>query len=592
LASSFLDRLELQQNSSLFLPNRPPFFTYFLKTVAKMITDVVFDTPIGGEYKRNNRSTRQKSLRCFPSCGIKGHVPGGFCGLPLKVTIEVARESNDLDFDVKNYLFIAEIRPVSQPRISAAMSISEADLLRQIRTKEKSETYGELFQADSTIHVEHLSGDIWQVELTFNSHHCSWDYAWKSNRWSGPQEQHVVDIIILKTASASEHRVVSSRPSNPFVVSSSHKKPQKTSQVKVEGEDETICLPTKNKNISRIAAGGVDDEDERVQFTTAKTSFNLASRVTRELRCSDDNKALILTPIQPEDAAEASAAATLIALMSGTSSSDAAAAPTAQKEKKSSASPEKRPQKRSRTEGVPMSQQLMDMRAAYPYRYPYPVGLGRGPASSASEGMPPFWGAYPFPSPYPYPSDGATNYAHGLPFPCYPYLMNQTPDLHYMHHCPDPYQPGLRFDHSSTLSSHSDIDGMQGEVEEAGEGEDREDREVRPVEVAAVVGEDSDGSPTSSAKHIPVAIAKPVLMAVAASVQGERRAAASAKRAQSLMSSGLNGSGDVPHTRWDGRIRDAPSVPLIPSLLTSVGADRAFAAESEARVDTRPHSLV
>lgn len=41
-----------------------------------MITGLNFDTQIAEFYLRNNRSTRQKSLRCFPSCGIKGHISG------------------------------------------------------------------------------------------------------------------------------------------------------------------------------------------------------------------------------------------------------------------------------------------------------------------------------------------------------------------------------------------------------------------------------------------------------------------------------------------------------------------------------------
>ena len=552
-----------------------------------MITDVVFDTPIGGEYKRNNRSTRQKSLRCFPSCGIKGHVPGGFCGLPLKVTIEVTKESSDLDFDARNYLFIAEIRPVSQPRISAATSISEADLLRQIRTKEKSETYGELFQADSNIHVEPLSGETWQVELTFNSHHCSWDYAWKSNRWSGPQEQHVVDIIVLKTASASEYRVVSSKPSSPFVVSSSHKKPQKTNQVKGEGEeDEAICLPTKSKSASRTVVGAVDeddDDDERIQFTNTKMNYNHTVRPpTRELRCSDDKTEFIFTPCQPQGVAEETAAATLMMLMSGTStkkpaataSSDAAAAPTSRKEKKPT-SPEKRPPaKRSRTGDVPVPQQLMDLRMSYPYPYLYPVGPGGGPVSSAGEGFPPLWGAYPYPV--------GTNFAPPLPFP-YPYLLSQPPDSHYMYHIPEPLRnhylpPG----YNGALSSHSESE-EEAEVEE---GNDREGRPVQEV-AAAVVGDDSDGSPTSSARHIPIAIAQPVAAAVSAGPAGERRTAKSAKRAPIPSSNGPNGSRDVLHTAWDGVIRAAPTVSHVPSLRTTGSENRATSSSDHPKVNAR-----
>ena len=207
-----------------------------------MISSIAFETSIGPEYKRNNRSTRQKSLRCFPACGIKGHVTGGFCGLPLKVTVDITRESSTLEFNPDDYRFIAEIRPVSQPRISREKSIVENVLIRQIRSKyEKNEANGEIFQAD-TVTVLSTTGKQAEVELVFNSQHCSWDYSWKSNRWSGPQEQHVVDIIALRNVSATDIRVVSFSSSPPFVVSSSHKKPVKSNQIKDEDDEENICL--------------------------------------------------------------------------------------------------------------------------------------------------------------------------------------------------------------------------------------------------------------------------------------------------------------------------------------------------------------
>jgi hypothetical protein len=208
-----------------------------------MINSITFDTPIGTDYKRNNRSTRQKSLRCFPTCGVKGHVTGGFCGRPLKVVVELARETTSIDVKIEDYRFIAEIRPVSQPGVSKVKSIKEDDLQRQIRSKyEKHEANGEIFQADSA-NILSMSGKVAEVELTFNSQHCSWDYSWKSNRWSGPQEQHVVDIIVLRSTSGNDTKVVSFASSSPFVVSSSHKKPVKTNHIKEDDDEEGICLP-------------------------------------------------------------------------------------------------------------------------------------------------------------------------------------------------------------------------------------------------------------------------------------------------------------------------------------------------------------
>jgi hypothetical protein len=184
-----------------------------------MIGSIQFETPIGPSYLRNNRSTRQKSLRCFPSCGLKGHVVGGFCGLPLRVSLGINIEKDAEKLNTEAYIFIAEIRPLATPRMSAEAKINKTDLFSQLRNKyEKGgKVTGELFQADSVV-LQTTSDSFAQVDLTFNSQHCSWDYAWKSNRWRGPQELHVVDIIVLKSISPDKFSVVSYSSSTPFVV--------------------------------------------------------------------------------------------------------------------------------------------------------------------------------------------------------------------------------------------------------------------------------------------------------------------------------------------------------------------------------------
>ena len=85
-----------------------------------MISECVFTTPLALSYLRNNRSTRQKSLRCFPSCSRKGHVIGGFCGVPLCVDIKLSKtttQSENRKIEYDEYIFIAEIRPISSPRL-------------------------------------------------------------------------------------------------------------------------------------------------------------------------------------------------------------------------------------------------------------------------------------------------------------------------------------------------------------------------------------------------------------------------------------------------------------------------------------------
>jgi len=398
-----------------------------------MITSVTFDTAIGGDYKRNNRSTRQKSLRCFPSCGIKGHVTGGFCGLPLKVTIEITRESNVPEFVPEDYRFIAEIRPVSQPRISGAKHILEADLLRQIRSKyEKNEANGELFQADN-INVVSSSSSGTEMELTFNSQHCSWDYSWKSNRWSGPQEQHVVDIIALKSISALDTRVVSFVSSTPFVVSSSHKKPVKTNQIKDEDDEETICLPAKARRANGRTDVRVDEGPSRLSSMNTSTltmiqnadirgAFEQPRR--RQLVMSADGKTLEFAeqkrslPSEEEEPTDQETlhegAMSLLQLAAKASSHAPVQAPTAapalvpeaqsavRKDKKTAEAAHKRV--KVEEAAAPDMHHPYGYHAYPPYQYP---------------GYPPF-PPYPYPYPYPPPPGDDGGEGSSLSTPHYP----------------------------------------------------------------------------------------------------------------------------------------------------------------------------
>ena len=67
-------------------------------------------------------------------------------------------------------------------------------------------------------------GDESVIELTFNGNQCSYDYSWKSNRWSGPDVTHVIDIVAMKNASENEFQITSHCISEPFVIASSRKK--------------------------------------------------------------------------------------------------------------------------------------------------------------------------------------------------------------------------------------------------------------------------------------------------------------------------------------------------------------------------------
>jgi len=205
-----------------------------------MLTSITFDTPIAESYLRNNRSTRQKSLRCFPTCSAKGHVSGGFCGVPLKVSLELTTSDN-----IDEFLFAAEIRTLKEPKLSGSKYVLKDQVFSQIRTRfEKSTTEnGELFVGVVT--DLHSANGVYKMQLEFNTQHCSWDYAWKSNRWSGPMEQHVVDIMAIRANTNDNDmycEITDSAVSSSFIILSSHKKPTKPNGAG------TMCEPTSNSS--------------------------------------------------------------------------------------------------------------------------------------------------------------------------------------------------------------------------------------------------------------------------------------------------------------------------------------------------------
>ena len=239
-----------------------------------MISIISFETPIADKYYRNNRSTRQKSLRCFPSCGVKGHVTGGFCGLPLRVKVKFSYQksaemngSNNIESssyvnsDLGQYVFMAEVRTSIEKKLSSIFSISKTNLIEKIRTKFDSRTNsdGEIFMADVEVIDECKDGSI--LILQFNSQQCSWDYSWRSNRWSGPNATHVIDIIALKKFDE-DFIISSSGSSSPFVIISSHKKYKAKDN---DGVLENCCLYQENSN--SYDSGSMIDEQVSVKLT-------------------------------------------------------------------------------------------------------------------------------------------------------------------------------------------------------------------------------------------------------------------------------------------------------------------------------------
>ena len=200
------------------------------------ITELKFLKPFSESYLRNNRSTGQKSLRCFPQCATKGHRRSGFCGDQLEATAIIVKNLGDGDDWLCRISVVGEIRPSSDQGISSQNKISRERLLHDLRDIRSAKIGGELILGEMrTIHED---AETAFVAITFNAERHSWDYSWKSNRWSGVINSHVVDVILVQSLSSvlqtrnstagskclcDDLDIYSSACSTTFLVLSSHK---------------------------------------------------------------------------------------------------------------------------------------------------------------------------------------------------------------------------------------------------------------------------------------------------------------------------------------------------------------------------------
>lgn len=148
-----------------------------------------------------------------------GHRYGAFCGDSLNATVNFRANSS-----IDNYRFVAEMRPLYEPKLSCRSSVAKVDVISQIRMKEeKSRTKigGYLYEAE--VKIVSRKGDYTVLDLSFNTIKCSWDYMWKSHRWSGPDTEHVVNIIVFEDVPGPDFLVTSDCISSSFRVASSHK---------------------------------------------------------------------------------------------------------------------------------------------------------------------------------------------------------------------------------------------------------------------------------------------------------------------------------------------------------------------------------
>ena len=200
-----------------------------------IMTDLKFTVPFSISYLRNNRSSGQKSLRCFPHCTEKGHIASGFCGDHLEATATIKKDAKFGTDWLDRITVVGEIRPFSDQGISSGKKVSRRKLIKELRDiTGGTKTGGELQLG--VMKVLHEDDHIAKVSISFNADKHSWDYSWKSNRWSGVNNSHVVDVVLVESHTYmrdnsadcdddDDLEVFSSACGDTFLILSSHKSP-------------------------------------------------------------------------------------------------------------------------------------------------------------------------------------------------------------------------------------------------------------------------------------------------------------------------------------------------------------------------------
>ena len=194
--------------------------------------ELQFDDNFDGEqFRRNNRSTGQKSLRCFPRCCGHGHQAQGFCGTPIYAIATLQKTS----VPIERVMIVGEIRPESEPGLAlfVGQQLPKQDILECIRSGSKTKTTTnatkfELLPGEFRVLSE--DAESYSVGIVINEAMSSYDYSWKSNRWASGTVTHVVDVIAVSDDALGNNEpgphtitVLTSGSSAPFVVASTKK---------------------------------------------------------------------------------------------------------------------------------------------------------------------------------------------------------------------------------------------------------------------------------------------------------------------------------------------------------------------------------
>mmetsp|Transcript_21948 Transcript_21948/g.37033 ORF Transcript_21948/g.37033 Transcript_21948/m.37033 type:complete len:334 (-) Transcript_21948:535-1536(-) len=239
---------------------------------------------IKSEYERNNRTNGMKSLRCFPSCRETGHCKSGFCGRPLKCTLEIQVDEQSPPCQLHDdfwsgVTYIAEMRESSIPGLSSERFVARQDVDGQIRSKHdkckgliegkptriRSISVGSMGSVESphasnqrqetvtlsTPSTSSATTTITKViDLEFNSQCQSWHYGWQSHKYK-KVTKHCVDVLVLVENGTEGYYVAASFISPEFEIVST-----KTVQKMVGLHDEVMSQALRLSQKDKIRPPG------------------------------------------------------------------------------------------------------------------------------------------------------------------------------------------------------------------------------------------------------------------------------------------------------------------------------------------------
>jgi hypothetical protein len=122
-----------------------------------------------------------------------------------------------------NYIFIAEFHPTTSAGLVREPTLTEKHL-------SLGSPYGHIIKGRMMDCSYFMTADgskvVAQLQVVFNSELRSWDYSWRSNRWSGKHETHVLEVAVLKRNQDSQYQNLLQECCAPFQVISSKKQAQ------------------------------------------------------------------------------------------------------------------------------------------------------------------------------------------------------------------------------------------------------------------------------------------------------------------------------------------------------------------------------